>query len=482
MKNIFSILFRCIKWLLSGAAITALVVLACWILLPDETLNPDAQRIIEAKPTVPPAQNAYYALLALKASPELDAFEVGKQIVAAQVAIALQPNGYEAEFSPDVYLGVKPLVAPQIRLNTQLFCRPVSETPNCLAAFREHRDLIDAELRDLDIYVKRYRSARNYPHFEDVMMPTANMPFVPWPAINQMSELVDAKIALDMAEPTKQEAALSELLAEILFWQRIGDETNMLDTRLASAKLVQKNYRLASELLAAYPQIAVEHKDLLAKITHPLSSKATDLRLMLEGELQLFAVAMQRINKKHQSIKKDGEANVFGHVHRLSRAVARSPFRLNASNNLYYAHMIAVGDFYSRTGVELGANAAAFESSINHYNGLDPRTWLYNPVGKVLAGIAVPQYSSYAYRLHDLAGYSRLVELQRQIALSHTAPEKIAEFIAAADANLADPYTGKPMAYDPVTKTISFTPQGKIDSGAGAVRINTVVQMINAKP
>ena len=85
MKNIFSILFRCIKWLLSGIAIIALVVLACWILLPDETLNPDAQRIIEAKPTVPPEQNAYYALWGLKASPELAAADLGRALLKTWV-------------------------------------------------------------------------------------------------------------------------------------------------------------------------------------------------------------------------------------------------------------------------------------------------------------------------------------------------------------------------------------------------------------
>jgi hypothetical protein len=314
------------------------------------------------------------------------------------------------------------------------------------------------------------------------MMPTANMPFLPWPAVNQMSELVDAKIALDMTEPTKQEAAFNELLAEILFWQRVGDETQMLTTRLASAKLVQKNYRLASELIAAYPQIAVEHKDLLAKITHPLSSKATDLRLALDGEFRLVAVAMQNIKKTNNA---GGRGSKDDPIRIASRLISFSPFKLNATNNLHYKHRRALGDFYSKTGIEISTGAAVFENSINSYNKLDPRTWLYNPVGKILAGIAVPQYSSYAYRLHDLAGYSSLVELQRQLALSRTPPEKIAEFIATTDANLSDPYTGKPMAYDPIAQTISFTPRGtsaESNSGEGSLSLKTAEGKVTAKP
>ena len=471
MKNIFSILFRCIKWLLSGVAITALVVLACWILLPDETLNPDAQRIIEAKPTVPPEQNAYYALWGLKASPELDAFEVGKQIVAAQVATALQPNGYEAEFSPDVYLGVKPLVAPQLRLNKQLFCRPTSNEPNCLAAFREHRDLIDAELRDLDIYVRRYRSARNYPHFEDLMIPTANMPFLPWPAVNQMSELVDAKIAIDMAEPTKQEVALNELLAEILFWRRVGDETNILATRVTSAKLVQKKHRIASELISTYPQIAFDYNELLAKITMPSPPKSTNFGRTLDGEFLRYVCMMQNLKATHDA---SGKGSKNDPIRIASRFISLSPFRLNATNNLYYEHMRAVSNAYSKNGIEITASATTFESDINANTKLDPRRWFYNPIGNYLAGLDLMAYKKYAFRLHDLSGYSRLVEIQRQLALNRTPPEKIAEFIAAANANLSDPYTGKPMAYDPIARTILFTPRGTGDqsrSGEGTVHL-----------
>ena len=74
--------------------------------------------------------------------------------------------------------------------------------------------------------------------------------------------------------------------------------------------------------------------------------------------------------------------------------------------------------------------------------------------------IASPQYEGYAYRVHDLAGYSRLVELQRRLALSRTPLVKTGETIAAADTNLLDPYTGKPMAFDDAAQTISFATRG----------------------
>lgn len=472
MKNIFSILFRCIKWLLSGVAITALVVLACWILLPDETLNPDAQLIIEAKPTVPLEQNAYYALLALKASPELDAFEVGKQIVAAQ-AMAIQAEGYWVDFNETSYWGASPFRTPKMRSGPTLFCKRMAETPNCLLSFRKHLSEIEAELRDLDSYVQRYRSLRNYPYFEEVMVPTAKMPFIAWAPVVHVSELVDAKIALDMAEPSRRVLALNELLVDIELWQKIGGNSDLLITRMMAGSLLRKKYRLASELLNAYPEIALEQKDLLEKITRPLAGADTRVKRVFDGEFRFGALMTQNL-KSQIDVETEGSSAWFGLPRGLNKFMFIGGFKTNATINLQYGHLSAIGDFYSKSGYEIATGLDAFQKEAPTLNELDPRTWLYNPVGKVLALVATSEYGTYAYRLHDLAGYSRLVELQRQIALSHTPSEKIAEFIAAADLNLRDPYTGKAMAYDPVTQTISFATRGsngESDLGEGSVTL-----------
>jgi hypothetical protein len=477
MNKMFSILNRCLKWMFYGVAAIALLVIACWILLPDETLNPDAQRIIGAKLTVPPEQNAYYALLGLRASPELDAFQVGQQIVAAHTA-AIQANGYWTEFQPDGYWGTTPMKA---RSGPELFCKRSAETPNCLTAYRANHETIEAELRDLDPYLRRYRDLRRYQHFEEAMVPTINMPFVNWAPLVHLVELVNAKIALDVIEPTRREAALNELLGEILLWRKIGRETNSLATRMMSASVLRKQYRLASELIAAHPETAIEHREVLTKITQPLDANDVSVKRTFDGEFRFVAKMTQHLESAPHVNNEEDDA-WLGVPRTLNKLLFMGGYRTNATVNLYHAHLRAVGDFYSKTGVDISAGAAKFDGAVNHYNERDPRTWFYNPVGKVLAGVAVPQYSLYAYRLHDLAGYSRLVELQRQLALNQTPPEKIAEFIAASDANLADPYTGKPMTYDAATQTISFATRGKADVGEGAVKINAAAQMINAKP
>ncbi len=483
MKNIFASLFRCIKWLLCGIAIIALVVLACWILLPDETLNPDAQRIIEAKPIVPPEQNAYYALWGLKASPELDAFEVGRQIVAAQ-AMAIQTKGYWADFNENSYLGASLLKTPKMRSGPTLFCKRVAETPNCLASFREHRSEIETELRDLDSYVQRYRSLRNYPHFEEVMVLTAKMPFIAWAPVAHLSELMDAKIALDMAEPSRRELALNELQAEIVLWQKVGSSSDLLITRMMAASLLRKKYRLASELLSTYPEVALEQKDLLSKITRPLVDADTSVKRVFDGEFRFGAMMTQNL-KSQIDVDPDGGSAWLDLPRGLNKFMFLVGFKTNATINLQYARLSAVGNFYSKSGPEIADSVDAFQKEPLTLNKFDPRTWMYNPVGKIEALVATPEYGIYAYRLHDLAGYSRLVELQRQLALNRTPPEKMAEFIAAADTNLSDPYTGKPMAFDPVAQTISFTPRGtRVESnlGEGSVSLKVVEGKMTAKP
>lgn len=57
--------------------------------------------------------------------------------------------------------------------------------------------------------------------------------------------------------------------------------------------------------------------------------------------------------------------------------------------------------------------------------------------------------------------------------------------IAAADANLSEPYKAKPMTYDPSAQAISFTPRGTRDQSktdVGTVYLRVVEKNGAAEP
>ena len=102
----------------------------------------------------------------------------------------------------------------------------------------------------------------------------------------------------------------------------------------------------------------------------------------------------------------------------------------------------------------------AFSAFQNNFNPWAPSLILYNPVGKTFMQISVPDTNTYAFRLADLVTFSRLLELQRRIAVDKVQAEQVPAFLAGVDPALMNPYTEKPFDWDAGKKAISFAGHG----------------------
>lgn len=463
MKNMFLAARKALKWLLVTALGLLVLLLACWFLLPDETLHPEARNILAAPPRVVPEQNAFYLLLGLPASPELDQFQVGRKIVAAQV-VAVREQGYLARFDPSSFHGAKPY---QGRIPSVLYCHSSRSTAHCLTALRAHRSELEAERRTQDPYVQRYRALRNYPHFEETTTPAGFAPFIDWQTVLVLGELVDASIAFDMEHPERRAAALAELQQEITLWRRVGREADFLIDRMLIAVLLHHKYRLLSELLTDYPAIADQHRALVAQMTAPLTLADTDLGRVLNGEFRVGALEVENMVQEPKltpRIGPDQEPSRW-----TEKLALRLCMRPTATLNLIFSQLTRSGNFYAQSASQIASRTdAIFETYQISY--LDPRLWLYNPMGKIL--VSLPgSTQSYSLRLHDLAGYTRLLELQRQIAAAQLPDERVGPLLASVDASLRDPYSGQPMTFDPVSRTISFRPKDEANAKIGPLSV-----------
>jgi len=57
--------------------------------------------------------------------------------------------------------------------------------------------------------------------------------------------------------------------------------------------------------------------------------------------------------------------------------------------------------------------------------------------------------------------YAKLVALQAEVLAGNVETGRVDAFVAAAGARFHDPYTGKPMAWDPASKRLSFQAQAR---------------------
>lgn len=454
-------LWRISKWLMSIIVGLAVIVIACWWLLPDEQLNPDAERLIAVPPSPPVTQNAYFMIWGLRASPDIDPHTAGQKIVSAhQHLLATESN--ISDFKVDPFLGPHPL---SFDSSSKRYCD--IEKQRCLAVYQDIRSQIEADSAKYALYLERYRAIRSYAQFSETAMTMTPMSPMPnYVELTRLSGLIDATVALHLASPATREAAIDELDAEIVLWRRILVSSDSLITQMISVAVLQRKYRLASEIMIAYPELVRHYPAKMAQITLPLRVKETNLIRALGGEFRFVAYFYRNIEHMNEQTSGDDIFSNFFNAIQLAGG-----YRTNATVNEAYARYWEGAQLYAKTPKEVLAGHTALSLKQSQFNPLTLNAIIYNPIGKVLGNIAMPDYSDYSFRLYDLVGLSRLVDIQRRTIEGNIDSEKLTEFLAGTGPNLVDPYTEEPMQWNATQKTVYFAGHGKRFLNAGRMQI-----------
>jgi len=457
MKNVLCGLRKTVKWLLTGFASLFVFMLVLWVVLPDEDLTGEVVQILKDPPRVPAKQNAFYVFWGFEADPSLDAHSVGMSMVEAlEQARAQQKNIAYDDLQR--FLGTSPLKIDQ---SDKYFYQAGT---NSLAQVRAERAKIEATERKLLPYIKRYQSLRNYADFNELIPSRVDEPILGYTGLVAISGLTDARIALDMADKAKQGAALENLAAELRLWRKVSQESETLITKMVATKVLQRKFGLVADLLAESPEIAVNTPELLSEITRPLAENEISLERALVGEFRL-------VSGTFLGLRREIDAAPYSVSNVLNKLILARGFKPNATVNLIFVKNKELRDFYNRPAAAIAANESAFIADWGRFSSYSPSTLFYNPVGKVLVYVAPPDYGTYVYRLHDLDALSRLLELQRQLAVVRLSTDKVAAFVRQSDASLRDPYTGKPMRWDAAGRTLSIQGHGK-DGDKLSVRLS----------
>ena len=361
---------RVLKWLLYLLGSLMVVVIACWWLLPDEDLDPGAQKLIVGPPAPPAAQNAYFMIWGLRASPEIDAHAAGQQIVAQHERV-LAEKGNISDFKPDTFLGANPLSFDSSSKRCDI------EKQRCLKVYQAMQPQIEADSAKYALYVERYRAIRGYAQFSETVMtmtPATPLPFS-YQDLTRLSELADATVALRVASSVTREAALDELGAEIASWRRILANSDALITQMICVAVLQRKYRLTSEIMSTYPELVRQFPARMVQITAPLLAEETNLVRTLGGEFRFTAHLYRDLTRLNEQAEED---DFLGKLYgSLSMA---GGYRPNATINRAYSLYQENAQLYAKTPKEVLAGHVAVSLKQNEFNLWAPSVILYNPI------------------------------------------------------------------------------------------------------
>jgi hypothetical protein len=464
MKSILLGVWRIAKWFVVAAISLVLLIIGCWLFWPDEALEPETQRLMNAKSTVPSPDNMYFALLGFGASPDLDQHDVGVKIDGAFAAwrkmnVQQKPKAPEL-FDVRTFYGKEPIKLPD---KYAAPCRP--ESKECLAAIRSAQSTLEERIARYAHYLAQYRALRAYSKFEEPLNASAEMPFPKWNSVLFIGDLLSEQVVRDMGTPAFRATALQEFAADVAFWRTMAESADTLITKMIAVAVLLRKYRLASELLVAYPEIAAAHAATIAEITKPLPPEWAGVKRVMEGE---FRFSRQALSNIEHNVEFEEHAGLFA---KMVRPLALQSFRANATLNALQRQYGRISAFYSQSAMKIAAGNVEFERQLGDIDVWTPSLILYNPVGKIVLNIGggMASWGKYALRLHDAVAYSRGLEIQRRmILLKAKAPEAIKDVLD--DPALADPYLEKPMVWDGSKAELSFSARGD-KLGPGTVRV-----------
>jgi hypothetical protein len=441
------ILLRILKWLAIAVVGVVLLVIGCWYLLPDQAVDPAAAKVIARQPVPPAGQNGYFLVWGMLASRELDPHEAGQKIVAEHERI-YAAKGDMAGFKPERFLGATPLTAKATRKRCEI------EVDPCLPYYQVTQADYKADIAQHALLLERYRSLRGYPQFSEMVISlTASSPLPSFGPVSILSGLVDADIAIKIAYPRSRKEALDELAAEVELWRHIARDSDTLISKMVAVGVLQRKYHLASEIMQSYPEVARLYMSRLAEISAPITLQDMSMTRPLRSEFRLIAHLFSNLDHAAWAAW-GGDGN-----EKLQSVLLRSgAFKPNASINNAWARYQDNIQLFEKSPQEAVAGRAALMERTGNVNPWAPNVLLYNPIGRVLDVEAGVDFSSYAFRLYDLVGLSRMVELQRR-SIDATRPTGHVPYHPDR-ADLVNPYTGQPFDWDVSKGTISFIGHG----------------------
>jgi hypothetical protein len=462
--------FKNLKWIAYGALALFSAVALSWLLVPDEALNPEAAAFVAQPATPPSARNASFLIWGLPASPELDAHTVGRRIVAAQDRLAAAQRD-STDFKEQDFLGANPWTLPK-EMKLKPLCD--AERENCLRVYQNMPAEIEQEIVSRTVFLERYRSIRNYDEFVSANSKiTETTAFPDWRPVRRMSELVSASIALDMRSDDKREMALKELAADVRFWRKILTSNDELFTQMMAAPALILKYRLASEIMNAYPKVIDLYPDLMKTITAPITvAEATNVSAV-KTEARSRMQYLWNLGLGDESISqwKFDRTNVGDILGPIGPKVAYQP---HASINDAYTAYTLIAVHLAKPPKTFLATDAAFKEELAQITQFRPKDLFFNFSGRLGLNKGLLDFNIfniYYFRMIDLVGLSRLVDLQRNLMATKVPFHQIAETVASFGSERMNPYTEQPMQWTPQTRQLSFEWHGKRFADFGFVDV-----------
>jgi hypothetical protein len=440
--------WRITRWPLLAIALIVTAMIA--INAADERLSTQAQVLLRSPPNpYADADNLFVLLAGLDAPAEKSQLSAGQANIANYLrAATAHPPRWDATrvtigHTPESErLKVTPEVPEWGTLDAPIWERARAATAGLPQWTSANRVLLDRYAGLL--------TAKEY--YEDVPWGGVDLYYsVPRPL--RVLYLANIARAVQSDNGSERLAALKSLEADTTTWRgMLRGEGNLISKMVATANL-HADLMLLADMIEDRSVPLESLQSGAATLLVPWPPDACKIGKVFPSEFRRYSAVLAQIAR-------DPESSQFGGdewpnwLERRWNDFGRIFFKPRATLNLEAALMERLAATADADPAHYSEGARAYLDWCDHLPARTFPALLYNPLGKLVAGIDIESYLNYPLRAYDVAAYQRLVVLAYELRSHDVTKERVAAFMAAHPEVSTHPVDRTPFVWDAATGEI----------------------------
>ena len=435
------------------------IVLACYTLNSfDASLSEQARGLLAAPPDpYPTDDNLYLAMAGLQGKGQRSIVEMGQERIEAynQALDSLLLNSeLRTEFNKHWESNKLPL-SGNLNLGPQ-------RTTSVWNGVKSHRQELTTFLAADRVLYQRYLSLHYLHGYYETARPSYLAPLVVVPQSLRILYLADIASRIQTGSLQQQREALGNLQQDLQMWIAVLKGNGTLISKMLAAAYLHADSILVADLIEDPSVDLAGLDDELGAMLPPFDLKDYAIGNAFIAEFRGTALLFKTIAVAEGSIHTKAPPSWR---ERTWNALQAHFFKLNATENMSAAYAAQWAVLADSKPSEFYRNRDVTREWLRKNQPHLSLNYLYNPIGKMLVAVAIPQYDAYPLRVFDIAAYQRLTYLTFQLKRRHVATADVPAFMEAHAECSTPPVDGKPFRWNSETGELAVNTLGEHPNG-----------------